>query len=114
MPRSEESLAASFWSGRAWAQEGNQAAAKERWQRVVTQQPISYYAFASAKRLGDRPWTPAGAGDSVPRVASVDSAIARIVLLERLGMDVEARFEYDALDERRTDRRSVSRPRHTR
>ena len=28
----------------------------------------------------------------------VDSAIARAALLERLGMDVEARFEYDALE----------------
>jgi soluble lytic murein transglycosylase len=99
MPRSDESLAASFWSGRAWAEAGNQSTAKERWQRVLAQQPISYYAFASAKRLGEKPWAPSSAADSVPHVAAVDSAVARIALLERLGMDVEARLEYDALDD---------------
>jgi soluble lytic murein transglycosylase len=98
-PRSDESLAAMFWSGRAWAEAGNQAVAKDRWQRVMTQQPVSYYAFASAKRLGQRPWSPGGATDSVPHIAAVDSAIARIALLERLGMDVEAKLEYDALDD---------------
>ena len=32
------------------------------------------------------------------RVASVDSAFARGALLERLGMDTEARFEHDAIE----------------
>jgi soluble lytic murein transglycosylase len=69
---------------------------------VIAQQPMSYYAFASARRLGERAWSPRDASSSSPsspRVPAVDSALARIALLDRLGMDVEARFEYDALDE---------------
>jgi soluble lytic murein transglycosylase len=99
LPRSDETIAALFWSGRAWATAGNPALAKERWQRVIAQQPMSYYAFASGRRLGAPAWTPQGEPESVARVPAVDSAVARIALLDRLGMDVEARFEYDALDE---------------
>jgi soluble lytic murein transglycosylase len=57
----------------------------------------------SAQRLGEAVPSPAqggGTGGRTPRVAAVDSAIARIKLLERLGMDFEARFEMDALEER--------------
>ena len=64
----------------------------------VTQQPTSYYSAASARRLGQSPWTPPARPDSFPTVASVDSAFARAALLERLGMDAEARFEYDAAE----------------
>lgn len=99
MPRSDEALASMFWSGRAWSDAGNASLARERWRRVMQQQPLSYYAFASAKRLGERPWSPSRQSDSLARFAAVDTAIARIALLERLGMDVEARFEYDALDD---------------
>jgi soluble lytic murein transglycosylase len=36
----------------------------------------------------------------VPHVAGVDSALARVAVLDRLGMDVESRFELDALADR--------------
>ena len=56
-------------------------------------------ALASARQLGEKPWSPAAPGEPITHFAAVDSAIARAALLERLGMDVEARFEYDALDD---------------
>jgi soluble lytic murein transglycosylase len=97
-PRSDEATAARYWSGRAWTAAGNAATAKTRWREVIRSQPLSYYSGASARRLSEAPWAPADHPDSFPRVADVDSAIARIELLERLGMDAEVRFELDALD----------------
>jgi soluble lytic murein transglycosylase len=105
-PRSEAAGAARYWSGRAWKAAGDDRTAEERWRAVLSQQPISYYAVASAQRLSERAPSPvqATATGSIrsSRVAAVDSAVARINLLDRLGMDVEARFEMDALEERAT------------
>jgi soluble lytic murein transglycosylase len=42
-------------------------------------------------------------------VPAIDSALARITLLERLGMDVEARFEYEALESAAVASRSTDR-----
>jgi soluble lytic murein transglycosylase len=102
-PRSEVAGAARYWSGRAWKAAGDDQSAGERWRALLGQQPISYYTVMSAQRLGEAVPSPAqggGTGGRTPRVAAVDSAIARIKLLERLGMDFEARFEMDALEER--------------
>lgn len=99
MPRAEDALAARYWSGRAWAAAGDKAQASQRWRDVVAQQPMSYYGFASAARSGEKPWSLPAGSDAVPRVAAVDSAILRASLLTRLGMDTEARFEYEALEE---------------
>ena len=55
----------------------------------------------SAKRLAVTTWSPPGGDvghDQFPSVPTVDSAMRRVVLLEQLGMDAEARFEYDALE----------------
>ena len=98
LPRSDDATAARYWAGRAWAESGNDALARTRWTDVIAQQPTSYYSAASARRLGQAPWTPAARPDSFPTVASVDSAFARAALLEQLGMDAEARFEYDAVE----------------
>jgi soluble lytic murein transglycosylase len=99
MPRSDEASAARYWSGRAWAAAGNRAMAQQRWRESMAQQPASYYSVAAARRLDRAPWTPSAQADSFPRVPAVDSAMARIALLDRVGMDVEARFEYDALQD---------------
>ena len=102
-PRSDVAGAARYWSGRAWKAAGDDQSAAERWRALLGQQPISYYTVMGAQRLGEAVPSPAqggGMGGRTPRVAAVDSALARIKLLERLGMDVEARFEMDALEER--------------
>ena len=100
-PRSNEATAGRYWSGRAWEAAGNRRRADSAWRDVIAREPLSYYAGQSAKRLGIGAWTPPGgdAGpDRFPRVASVDSAMRRIVELEQLDMETEARFEYDALE----------------
>ena len=100
MPNAAEANAARYWAGRAWSAVGNTARAKARWRAVIDDDPRSYYALVSARRLGEKPWAPPGSAvDTFPRVAAVDSAVDRIRTLETLGMDVEARFEYDALEE---------------
>lgn len=100
-PRSSEATAGRYWSGRAWAAAGERARAEAAWRDVIAREPLSYYAGASAKRLETSSWSPPG-GDSAsgryPRVSSVDSAMRRITQLEQLGMETEARFEYDALE----------------
>src|SRR5262249_53464960 len=97
-PRAEDAIAARYWSGRAWSAAGDATLGTARWRDVVRLQPLSYYAFASQRQLGGTGWGAAPA-EALPRPAAVDNAIARAALLERLGMDVEARFEYDALDD---------------
>jgi len=101
-PRSDAAAAARYWSGRAWKSAGDDQVAAERWRSVLAQQPVSYYSVLAAKRLGDRVPSPVQAGGAAAshRVAPVDSAVARIKLLQRMGMDVEARYEMDALEER--------------
>jgi soluble lytic murein transglycosylase len=102
-PRSDVAGAARYWSGRAWKEAGDAQLATERWRALLGQQPVSYYTVMGAQRLGEAAPSPGqGGGTSgrTPRVAAVDSAIVRIKLLERLGMDFEARFEMDALEER--------------
>ncbi len=103
-PRSDVVGAARYWSGRAWKAAGDDRLATERWRGVLSQPSISYYTVTSAQRLGERVPSPAqptaGRATRLSRVAAVDSAVARVKLLQRLGMDVEARFEMDALEER--------------
>jgi soluble lytic murein transglycosylase len=64
----------------------------------MSRDSMSFYASRSARRLGRRPWMPAPAPDHFTAAPVVDSGIRRIAMLEALGMDVEAKFEYDALD----------------
>jgi len=100
-PRSGEASAARYWSGRAWEAAGNKARADSAWRDVIAREPLSYYAGRSAKRLNAPAWTAPGGdagSDRFPRVPAVDSAMRRITELEQLGMDTEARFEFDALE----------------
>lgn len=97
-PRADDLLASRYWSGRAWEQAGNSALAQTRWRDLVDQQPATYYGFASAKRLGETGWMPSRATSAPARDTSIDDALERAASLEALGMDTEARFEYDALD----------------
>jgi len=98
-PRADDAMAARYWAGRAWISLGDSAFAIARWREILRLQPLSYYGLASARQLAGETWSPSGPGAAIPHDAQVDNAIARAALLERLGMDLEARFEYDALDE---------------
>ena len=99
-PDHEEAPAARYWAARAYDRLGNRAAAERRWREVIAASPISYYAQRSVRRLGVAPWSPPAGADTVGHIADVDAALARVALLEQLGLYVEARFELDALTER--------------
>jgi soluble lytic murein transglycosylase len=96
-PNADDALAAGYWSARAWARRGDSTRARARWREVAERSPLSYYAMLSARRLGEPPWAPPAAPDSFPVMPRVDSAVARARMLEWLGMDFEARLEYDRL-----------------
>ena len=99
-PRDEEAVAARYWAARADDRLGQRAAAERRWREIIASSPLSYYAGLSAHRLKFPTWSPPQGADSAAHVPSIDSAAARIVTLDILGMDAERRFELDALSER--------------
>lgn len=101
-PRSEEVSAARYWSGRAYADAGDNATARLRWRDAVSSNSVSYYSTLAARKLGDKPWVPPARADSFTSFPAIDSALARIALLQQLGMDTEAKFELDALDDAAT------------
>ncbi len=94
-PSDPEAIGALYWAGRAQAAEGDTAAAAERWRQVATRGRDTYYAWRAAERLGTdfRRFEPGPA----PVMATEEPApLARIQLLRKLGLKVEARFELDA------------------
>lgn len=99
-PSDEEAVAARYWAGRAYERTGRKSEAESRWQAIIRSAPLSYYAMRAAERLHTNAWTPPAGGDSAVHLAVVDSAVRRIGVLRKLGMDVEARFEIDALADR--------------
>ena len=99
-----ESLAATYWAGRAWERVGDAARAKERWHAVLAREPYGYYAMLARSRTGLQLGTLPGER-SVARDAAVDSAVARAALLDQLGLNDEARREYDHVE--RDARRSA-------
>jgi soluble lytic murein transglycosylase len=101
-PRSDEVSAARYWSGRAYADAGNDSTARARWRDAVGNNTVSYYGTLAAKNLGDKPWAPPARADAFSSFPAIDSALARVALLERLGMDAEAKFELDAIDDAAT------------
>ena len=96
-PRSGERNAAEYWAGRAWQRAGSADAARSRWKAIVERDPFSYYAMTAARRLGEPVPVPPEARDEFGRFAPLDSAIVRAAILDRLGMGVEERLEYDRL-----------------
>jgi soluble lytic murein transglycosylase len=94
---SSEALAAGYWAGRSYAALGDKIKSQARWRSVIKQDPLSYYAVMSAKRL-DTTLVAKDASPSVyPRVAAIDSVTGRVAALKDVGMDVEAGFENDKL-----------------
>ena len=96
-PRSTDASAARYWAGRARERAGDRKRATERWREVMATDPLSYYALASARRLGIAPWKPAQPTDSSRRFPTLRQAADRAELLDVLGMMTEEEFEYDAL-----------------
>lgn len=96
-PRSDEAPAAGFWAGRAYERLGDTARAWSLWRDVIVHDSLSYYAVASAARLGGASWMPMPVDDSFPAVPAVDSAGSRIALLRRLDLGPEAGYEGDWL-----------------
>ena len=70
------------------------------WQGIIGSAPTSYYAVRAAERLHVASWAAPAGSDTAMHVPAVDSAVKRIEILRTLGMDVESRFEVDALAER--------------
>ncbi len=96
-PQSDESVAARYWGGRAWSRMKRQATAIERWRAILHDDPLSYYATLSARRLG-APTSLVGLTTDTTTGATparLDSALTRAALLEQLGMLVEERFEVE-------------------
>ena len=94
---SAEALAAAYWAGRSFAALGDKTRAAARWRSIATREPLSYYAVLAAKRLDTILVTPDRSPANYARVPAVDSAMARVVELEDVGMQVEADFETDRL-----------------
>jgi soluble lytic murein transglycosylase len=103
--RNNEALAATYWAGRAWQRAGDSVRANDRWQRVLAREPYGYYAMLARARSGSPlPGLPSGV--SLASDPGVDTAMARAVVLEQLGLSDAARREYDHLE--RDARRSFA------
>ncbi|HEX8851823.1 MAG TPA: transglycosylase SLT domain-containing protein, partial [Gemmatimonadaceae bacterium] len=96
-PSSDEALPALYWSARSWEKAGDSAAARERWQRVLKPEPVSYYALLAARRTGAALPAIVSARDSFTVFPDLDAAMRRASLLEDTGMAPEAGWEYDAI-----------------
>jgi len=90
-------LAAGYWAGRAYERLGQDGTARVLWQSVIARDSTSYYAVASARRLGVSPWRPLPAPDEFTSYADLDSALTRITLLREASLDTEAEWEKEWL-----------------
>jgi soluble lytic murein transglycosylase len=96
-PRSDDALAATYWAGRAWEQRGDKAKAEAHWRAVMARDGTSYYSVLSARRLKVPLLRDSSRTDNYPRVRDVEEATRRIAMLQDVGMDTEAKLEYDQL-----------------
>jgi soluble lytic murein transglycosylase len=93
--RSDEILAAVYWSGRAWKRAGDTAAAHARWRQVIEREPLSYYAMLATQRLAQPGWSPSAVARTPQLDSTLIAALDRAELLEELGLGAEAEREYD-------------------
>ncbi len=98
-PASNERTAAKYWAARAWEAAGDRKKARTLWEGIIAEQPASYYSIASARRLRQNPWKPAQTADSFATMPALKASLDRIKMLEQLGMDTEADFELEALED---------------
>jgi hypothetical protein len=86
-----------YWGGRAWQQRGDMEKARAHWRAVMKKDGSSYYSVLSSRRLSVPLLTDSSRTDKYPTVRDITDAAERIEMLEDLGMDTEAKFEYDRL-----------------
>ena len=96
-PQSDDALAALYWAGRAWQQRGDAAKAQAHWRSVMAKEGASYYSVLSARRLGVPVLRDSSRSDNYPNVKDISDAVERVTILEDVGMDAEAKLEYDRL-----------------
>jgi soluble lytic murein transglycosylase len=92
-----EAAAAIYWAGRALWSTGDSTAARARWRSLAEHTPQSYYALPARERLGLAPEGTMPAAPSIVPPGETMAALERGALLERLGLRVEARFEFDRI-----------------
>lgn len=92
-----ERTAALYWAGRALLAAGDSTEARARWRGLIERFPASYYAVPAALRIGFPAVMAPPPGNPVEPDAQALVALDRGARLERLGLRVEARFEYDQL-----------------
>ena len=86
--------ASHYWLARAHLAMGDTAAAKAEFGALLARGPESYYAVRAAARLDTIPWTTLTTIPTLPP-DSLDGIFDRAHLLDRLGLDAEAKFERD-------------------
>jgi soluble lytic murein transglycosylase len=96
-PQSDDALAAVYWAGRAWDQRGDTARARAHWRAVMERDGSSYYSVLSSRRLKVPLLRDSSRKDNYPSVPEVEKATERIAMLQDVGMDTEAKLEYDQL-----------------
>lgn len=96
-PSSDDALAATYWAGRAWEHRGDKAKATAHWRSVMAKEGASYYSVLSARRLGVPVLSDSRRNDKYPEVRDISEASRRVAILEDVGMDTEAKLEYDHL-----------------
>lgn len=92
-----ETSASLYWAGRALAASGDSASARRLWGEVWKRFPASYYVLPAAIRLGLPAELPPRAEAPPDAADSIASVLDRGALLESMGLDFEARLEYDRL-----------------
>jgi soluble lytic murein transglycosylase len=92
-----ETAASLYWAGRAHAAGGDSAAARRNWREVWERFPASYYVLPAATRLGLPAELPPRAEPPPGEADSIATVLDRGALLESVGLDFEARLEYDRL-----------------
>jgi soluble lytic murein transglycosylase len=92
-----ETAASLYWAGRALAASGDSAAARLRWREVWERFPASYYVLPAATRLGLPAELPPRAEEPPGEADSIATVLDRGALLEHVGLNFEARLEYDRL-----------------
>jgi len=85
--------AAGYWAGRAYDQQGQTELARGLWLSVMARDSLSYYAVASARRLGVAPWTPEPAADEFEVYPDLNRTGRRLRQLRQLDMTEEVGWE---------------------